>query len=226
MGGSQTIQADMADVLKIMTSTISQSIVGNSTKYNSANIIVQTNTNSKNCKNIDKQKSDTTYIVNSSVLADELTYQKTVLNIIQELTDAQSNKASGGMLSGPQSDKIYAMILDIITTKLTSQTMVTIGENATNISVNVQHCTGSSGGVNYILATQKNMLEYYNQLYSKNATIQSVAADISNYISGTQANKKTGFLVTLMRMIAVIIIGVIVLAIVIVGAYLITLKGG
>lgn len=224
--GGQDIRADFADIVKVMTSTITKTLSDSVQSYDSDVVNIQTNDNSSGCRNIDRQSTKSYYYVSSSVFADELTYQNTVLNMVQQLADTQQNKADGGLLSGKQTDQFYAMILDIITTKLSSSTMVKIGQNTSSININVQHCDGSDGGLNYIIGTQKNVIKYYDKLYSQDATLQSVAADISNYINGTQSNKKTGFLVTLIRMIAIVIIGVVVLAIVIVGAYLVTLKGG
>ena len=110
--------------------------------------------------NIDRSKTENYYAVNSSVFSNELTYQTAVLKIVQQLSDAQQNKANGGVFSGAQTDQFYAMILDLITTKLTATDLVTIGENSSSININVQHCNGSMGGVNYIIGTEKNVTEY------------------------------------------------------------------
>ena len=181
--------------------------------------------NSSHCNNVALINDSTKYYVSSSIFSNQSVYQSTVLQIVQTLSDSQKAKATGGLLQ-QQDEEFYATIKDMIQTQLTSTDMSSIGQSATNVNVYIQVCKSSDDSGNYIIASQKDLFKYYNSVYSQNSTVQSLAADISNYISGTQSEKKTGFLVVLIRMIALVIIGIVVMVIVIAGAYLITMKGG
>lgn len=221
----QDIKANFKDVLGLITTTIAQTISDSKQSYSDSHVVIQDNENSTDCVNKVSIRDKTLYYVSSDVFNSASIYQSMVAQIAQALSDTQSTDSTG-LFTGQQKEQFYATIADMIQTKLTSNTLAEIGQNATDVTVYVQKCNGSVGGKNVIISSQHNIYKYYDSLYNQNSVVQSVAADISNYISGQQAEKKTGILAVLMRMIALVIIGVIILAIVIVGAYLITLKGG
>lgn len=222
----QDIKASFKDILGVITQTIANTLSYSSQSYSQSSIVIQDNENSDNCVNKVSIHDKTLYYVSSDIFNSASVYQSMVAQIAQALSDTQTTDDDGSILPGQQKEEFYATIADMIQTKLTSNTLAEIGQNATDISIFVQKCNGSDGSKNVIISSKHNIYKYYDSLYNQNSVVQSVAADISNYISGQQAEKKTGILAILMRMIALVIIGVVILAIVIVGAYLITLKGG
>ena len=223
--GKQDIKANFKDVLDIVTTTVASTISQSSQSYSNSTIVVQDNEGTSNCTNSVWMRNKTLYYASSDIFNTTSVYQNAIISIVQQLSDTQSSKATGGIFSN-QDEQFYATIMDMLQTRLTATTLVDIGNNSNNVTVYVQKCSGATNSGNIIISSQKNIFKYYNSVYNQNATVQSVCADISNYITGVQKQKKTGFLVVLIRMIALIIIGVVILAIVIVGAYLITLKGG
>lgn len=223
--GKQEIKAAFADVVKVISGVVSNSLADNAVSYSKVDVNIQTNQNASRCTNRLVSNEQNLYVVNSSAFSSNKVYQSIVAQIIQELTDQQSTKASGGLFT-EQGESFVATIRDMIQSNLTANQLTEIAESYSDVNVNVQHCIGTTGGKNVIVTTKKNITKMYNDIYSTNDVVQSVAADISNYISGKQDEKKTGILAILIRAIAFVIIGVVVLCIVIVGAYLITMKGG
>lgn len=222
----QLNKAAYAAIVGVISSEAASAVSNISTSFSNTTINIQDDSDSRRCRNVIRLDSSDSYTVSSTIFSDQVVYQQVVLNIVDKITSDQSDNNAGKFFTPEQKNEAYAMILNIISTKLDSNTMVTIGQNTSSVTVNAQYCSNSVGGVNYITGNSDQLMTYYNELYSRNAIVQAVAADISNYIDGTQSNKATGILTTLVRMIAIVIIGVVILAIVIVGAYLITLKGG
>lgn len=203
--GKQEIKANFADILKVITNTIATTLENSSSSYSDININIQQNTDSKRCNNITLQNDNTQYYVSSTLFSDQSVTQDVVLTILQTLSDTQSTKNTG-WTPDKQKEVFNAVIKDMLQTSLTSNNLVSIGQNVTDVSINVQKCMGSTGGNNIVIAKKKNIFKYYNNLYAQNTTIQSLAADLSNYISGTQSEKSTGLLVVIIRMIALIVI--------------------
>jgi len=221
----QDIKASFKDILGVITTTIAHTLSRSSQSYSDNTVVIQDNNNSSNCVNRVSIHDKTLYYVSSDVFNNQAVYQSMIADIAQSLSDTQATDSTG-IGTGKQNEQFYATIADMLQTKLTATTLADIGQNATDTTIYVQKCNGSKDGKNVIISSQHNIYKYYDSLYNQNSVVQSVAADISNYISGQQSEKKTGILAVLLRMIALVIIGVVILAIVIVGAYLITLKGG
>jgi hypothetical protein len=222
--GKQNITAGFSDILDIITSEIAGNLQSNVMSYSSININIQDGKNSTDCTNFIFDRDKTLYYISSDFYESEYNTQTVVLTILQKLTDTQSATATGGLL-GSQDEAFYASIKDMLNTSLTSVNLVKIGQNTSNVSINVQKCNGSIGDKNVIISSSRNIYKYYYNLYAQDETIQSLAADISNYISGSQDEKKTGFLVVLLRMIAIVVLGIAVACLAAVGLYIMVIKG-
>lgn len=209
----QDIKAGFDDLLKVITSLTTKTVVNSATSYSSATSILQDNINSTNCKNLAFSRQNNYVYVDTNMFQNQVTYQSLILSIVQQISSTQSLKSNGGIT--PQHETLVEGIQDIISTALTADVLTSITNSLNDTSTAVQNCVNSTGGINLTLLHQHDVYRIYSNLYSNNATIQAVAADISNYLSGAQAEKKTGILVTLMRMIAIIIVAI--CAVVVVG---------
>jgi hypothetical protein len=203
--GRQKVTGAFADVLNIISSTTANTLADNATNYSSDDIIIESNTNSRHCRNFAFVNNSTQYYVSSQIFSSVSTTQSLIIDILQQLSD-QQNLNKDGWAPGSQNAQFFAAIKDKLESTLTSDNLVNIGQNASNVDVGVETCTGSVGGINVIIARNHQIFRYYNNLYAQNTAIQSLAADISNYISGTQSVKATGLLVVIIRMIALIVI--------------------
>jgi len=204
--GKQDVKAAFTDVLNIISSNTARSISHSATNYSSTKINIQENNNSTRCRNFSFQNDSTSYYASSDIYSDQSVTQDLIITILQQLTDEQNLNKKGGGPFGGQYATFVATIKDKLESTLTSDTLVTVGENTSNVNVGIQVCNGSVGGRNVIIARHHEIFRYYNNLYSQNTTVQSLAADISNYIAGTQDLKSTGLLVVIIRMIALIVI--------------------
>jgi ABC-type anion transport system duplicated permease subunit len=202
----QDTKASFEDILNVITTLTSKTVVHSSTSYNNMTSISQNNVNSTGCKNVAFSSQKNMVYVDTNLFQDQATYQDLMLSIIQNITSTMEQTSHGGRT--PQEEALIESIQDKLSTALTSQVLTTITNSINSSSSVEQNCVNSSSGINFSIMKQHNVYRVFNNLYSNNATIQSVAADISNMMSGDQSQKKTGVLVTLMRMIAIVVVAI------------------
>lgn len=213
------------EVTGVLSNVISQTIVSSAVKYDNNTQNVQKSIDSKHCRNIIIGRSDNQLYASSSVFQSTETYQSVVATVVNQIISKMKNKKSGPITPNEE-NKLAAAIGNMILSKLTAQNLITIGEDVITSNTNQQYCIASSGSTNFIVTTSNNIYKFYNQAYSENVLVQSVSADISNYISAVMANKSTGILTVIVRMLA--LIAIIILVICFAGGfvYLESIKGG
>lgn len=208
----QANDAKLAEITGVISEVMSQTISSSSTTFNSSSSSYQINHNSTGCNNIKISETSVTYVASSTVLANSTTYQSVVATIVNKLTASQSQKAAGGLFTKQDNDTTAA-IINLIHTKLDQETMASIGNDANTSESSVQVCDDANGGTNFYFNSQNDVFNYYNKVYSQSATVQSVAADIANTLQSDQAQKSTGLLAMLVRMVMLIVIAIIVIVV-------------
>lgn len=203
----QNLKATFSDITKMVTTSISQTIVDQSQSLTESTDVTQDNVNSAQCKNIYIGSTTTKFSATSDVYSTESTYQSMVLTLVNTIISAQNLDADGGR--GSQVESVFESIINMIETTLNANTVVTDGQTTSDMTSTSQACIGSKGGLNFVIMTKKDIFNFYANLYSQSSAVQAVSADISNYLSGTQAAKSTGILATIVKMIALIVILVI-----------------
>ena len=206
----QTNNARLDQITAIISSVVSNNIASSKTIYDSNSTFYQINKNSTNCSNYISTSSSLQYVASSDVLATSSVYQQVVAQIVNQITSSQANKSSGGF--GKQNNDLAASIMNIVQTKLTENTLASIGNVANISNTTVQACIDSTGGNNAFFQSEDDIFNYYNQVYTQSSAVQSVSADISNMIANDQGNKSTG----LVALIVYAIIAIAILLIVIV----------
>jgi len=217
--GKQKLAAAFADIIGVITSETAHAITKSASSYAGSTYNIQDNDGSNRCTNIILSRDKTQYAASSDIFQSQDTYQSLVLTIVAQLTDAQKIQKTGWTPSSQVAD-FYAAILNMVTTKLTAVALVEIGQNTTSTTVNVQRCSGSQGGTNFIVSSQKNIYKFYNDLYNQNSVVQEVAADISNYIAGKQSLKATGLIAEIVKLLTILLVVVVVIILVAVGGYI------
>lgn len=214
----------LSELTGIISETISQSIADSKSNYNSNSTYYQINSNSSGCNNITSTSTGVKYVATSDAVANSVTYQQVVAQIINQIMSKQSNKAEGGLFTDNENN-LAAAIGNLVMTKLDQTTMAEIGNVANISTTTVQICVDSTGGNNIFFSSQIDIFNYYNSVYSASATVQSVAADISNMLSADQSNKSTGILAMIIRAIIVIAIVIILVIGGAIGLYVLTMFG-
>lgn len=213
---TQTLTA--SEVTDIISNALASIQTSNSTVVSDNSTVVQWNSDSEGCKNINISKSKTTYQASSSLYTDMSTVQTVYAKIVNDLTTSNTQSTTGASGWWDSNDvETQDTIMNMLQTSLTQEVIVNYTNTFMSTTVNVQVCTGSAGGINFIRGTRNQIYNICYDQYSQMSQVQQVSADIANTLSATQDVKKTSILAVIMRAIALICIVIIIIVAVVVA---------
>lgn len=210
--GKQSNNITAAEITKIISSSISSIANNVSVAYASTNVNIQSSIgNTGGCTQILHSNLESAMYFNSAIMASSSTYQSVVASIVNQLQASQTNTTTGKLLQPGQYNNVSAEILNMIVTQMTAKTMNDIFASSQSVASNSQLCADNSGPTLQIIwSNTQTFTDQVSSLVSNNSSVQQVSADISNFLSASQANKSTGILAVLARLVMMVIVVIII----------------
>lgn len=218
--GGQNESLNAQEINKVISGTITSQLVqswsGGAINNNNIQIILD----SSNCSDVNVTENMVAINVDTSIFQDSDTYQSTVTDIVNNIKAAQEAKESGLDIFGSQDQNLSALIQSIVENSVTQSTM-DINSSMESISNNnLQTCINSDNSMTVYASSNEAVGDFYYITYQQNYEIQKASTDISNSMDLSQSEKKTGFLHTLIVVIALVILLVIIFVIIAVFVYI------
>lgn len=214
--GKSTSNVSAAEINKIISSVMASIQVSSATVYDQSNSTIQLSQDSTRCRNVKIVSNKVTYSCDSQIFTNIDAVQSIYVQVLNQLETSNSIDKTGGGGFGSTDANTKAAIMNILETKLTQSEIVDYTNSFMVSSASLQVCQGSRGGINFIIGTQKELFDIYDQQYAQMSANQSVSADLANYLSADQSTKTTGILAVITKAVALVCIALIIIAAVVV----------
>jgi hypothetical protein len=194
MGGTQELNLSAKEINAIISSVLSKQIVNQGTSYSSAVSNRQITVNSTGCTNSMDLTSNKTIIVNTQIFSDQTTYQKSVNDISNQISQAVEEAMEGGVLPSEQKADLQALVASIVVTSLNSSQMNLSQTSTTEITKNTQVCAGSSESSNIIVGDSTVLENAFYKSYTSSSSVQDTSTTIKNILDQKASATKTGMI--------------------------------
>lgn len=227
MAPKQEIKVTASEINAVISKVLSTQIISQSTTYSSITKNTQIIIDSNACANSIDLHSNETVIVNTQIFSDQLTYQKSVTDITNQISQAVESALAGGVLPSEQLEDVKSLVASAVVTSLTSKQMNLSQTSASEIVTNTQLCASSSNSSNTIVGDRTVLYNALYKSYSTNKSVQDTSVLIQNILDQKASATKTGALVSIIDAVVwglvVLCVILAIIAIIAVSVYVLTL---
>jgi hypothetical protein len=195
MAPKQDISVTANNINAVISSVLSSQVISQGTSYSSITKNTQIILNSDSCTNSMNLTSNKTIIVNTQIFSDQMTYQRSVSDIANQVSQAVEEALEGGVLPSQQKEQVKSLIASVVMTSLTSKQMNLSQTSTEELVKNTQICVSSSNSNNTLIGDSTMLMDALYRSYSTNKSVQDTSVLIKNILDQKATATKTGALV-------------------------------